>query len=178
MDYRNLAEEELKLRIAEQFFPTCDCAYRIGKIDFTGGPTRTAVRATSGQRGDHTGGAGDERIRDNQERHVIRCGVLRADGPCGRQAVRREGWGVGDKRAGGAHGKNGRITLRSYENHSVEKGYRVGAAVLRGRRCGVLRADGPCGRRAGKGEITPAARALHAAPLRKPRGRITLRPYK
>ena len=54
--------------------PPTDCAYRIGKIDFTGGPTRTAVRATSGQRGDHTGGAGDERIRDNQERHVIRCG--------------------------------------------------------------------------------------------------------
>ena len=35
MDYRNLAEEELKLRIAEQFFPTYDCAHRIGKIDFT-----------------------------------------------------------------------------------------------------------------------------------------------
>ena len=34
MDYRNLAEEELKLRIAEQFFPTYDCAHRIGKIDF------------------------------------------------------------------------------------------------------------------------------------------------
>ena len=33
MDYRNLAEEELKLRIAEQFFPTYDCAHRIGKID-------------------------------------------------------------------------------------------------------------------------------------------------
>ena len=58
MDYRNLAEEELKLRIAEQFFPTYDCAHRIGKIDFTGAkgarpvratsdPTRTAMRATS-----------------------------------------------------------------------------------------------------------------------------------
>ena len=35
MDYRNLAKEELKLRIAEQFFPTYDCAHRIGKIDFT-----------------------------------------------------------------------------------------------------------------------------------------------
>ena len=35
MDYRNLAEEELKLRIAEQFFPTYDCAHRIGKSDFT-----------------------------------------------------------------------------------------------------------------------------------------------
>ena len=28
MDYRNLAEEELKLRIAEQFFPTYDCTLR------------------------------------------------------------------------------------------------------------------------------------------------------
>ena len=28
MDYRSLAEEELKLRIAEQFFPTYDCALR------------------------------------------------------------------------------------------------------------------------------------------------------
>ena len=78
MDYRNLAEEELKLRIAEQFFPTCDCAHRIGKIDFTVavpvvGTQRDAsgakgarpvrgpkggrpMRATSGQGEDHTGG--------------------------------------------------------------------------------------------------------------------------
>ena len=58
MDYRNLAEEELKLRIAEQFFPTCDCAHRIGKIDFTGAKGARPVRATSGQRGDHTGDKG------------------------------------------------------------------------------------------------------------------------
>ena len=45
MDYRNLAEEELKLRIAEQFFPTYDCAHRIGKIDFT-----VAVPAVRAQR--------------------------------------------------------------------------------------------------------------------------------
>ena len=55
MDYRNLAEEELKLRIAEQFFPTYDCAHRIGKIDFTGAKGARPVRATSEQRGDHTG---------------------------------------------------------------------------------------------------------------------------
>ncbi len=35
IDYTGIAEEELKLRIAEQFFPTYDCAHRIGKIDFT-----------------------------------------------------------------------------------------------------------------------------------------------
>ena len=58
MDYRNLAEEELKLRIAEQFFPTYDCAHRIGKIDFTvaGAKGARPVRATSGQGEDHTGG--------------------------------------------------------------------------------------------------------------------------
>ena len=52
MDYRNLAEEELKLRIAEQFFPTYDCAHRIGKIDFTvaGAKGARPVRATSGYR--------------------------------------------------------------------------------------------------------------------------------
>ena len=58
MDYRNLAEEELKLRIAEQFFPTYDCAHRIGKIDFTvavpGPKGGRPVRATSGQEEDHT----------------------------------------------------------------------------------------------------------------------------
>ena len=56
MDYRNLAEEELKLRIAEQFFPTYDCAHRIGKIDFTvaGAKGARPVRATSGQEEDHT----------------------------------------------------------------------------------------------------------------------------
>ena len=36
MDYRNLAEEELKRRIAEQFFPADAGGNRIGKIDFTG----------------------------------------------------------------------------------------------------------------------------------------------
>ena len=35
MDYRNLAEEELKRRIAEQFFPTDAGGNRISKIDFT-----------------------------------------------------------------------------------------------------------------------------------------------
>ena len=69
MDYRNLAKEELKLRIAEQFFPTYDCAHRIGKIDFTvavpmvrtqrdasGAKGARSVRVTSGQEEDHTGG--------------------------------------------------------------------------------------------------------------------------
>ena len=69
MDYRNLAKEELKLRIAEQFFPTYDCAHRIGKIDFTvavpvvrtpcaasGAKGARPVRATSRQEEDHTGG--------------------------------------------------------------------------------------------------------------------------
>ena len=87
MDYRNLAEEELKLRIAEQFFPTYDCAHRIGKIDFTvampvvrtqrdasGGPTRTAVRA---------------RGRAHRRHVVPSCGRSYADG------------GAGDKRAKG-----------------------------------------------------------------------------
>ena len=33
-DYNNLQEEELKIRIAEQFFAAYDCGNRIGKIDF------------------------------------------------------------------------------------------------------------------------------------------------
>ena len=32
--YNNLQEEELKIRIAEQFFASYDCGNRIGKIDF------------------------------------------------------------------------------------------------------------------------------------------------
>ena len=32
--YNNLQEEELKIRIAEQFFTSYDCGNRIGKIDF------------------------------------------------------------------------------------------------------------------------------------------------
>ena len=32
--YNNLQEEELKIRIAEQFFAPYDCGNRIGKIDF------------------------------------------------------------------------------------------------------------------------------------------------
>lgn len=32
--YNNLQEEELKIRIAEQFFATYDCGNRLGKIDF------------------------------------------------------------------------------------------------------------------------------------------------
>ncbi len=52
MDYRNLAEEELKLRIAEQFFPTYDCAHRIGKIDFTVAvPVVRTQRDASGAKG-------------------------------------------------------------------------------------------------------------------------------
>ena len=55
MDYRNLAEEELKLRIAEQFFPTCDCAHRIGKIDFTVAvPVVGTQRDASGAKGVRT----------------------------------------------------------------------------------------------------------------------------
>ena len=38
--------------------PPTDCAYRIGKIDFTGAKGARPVRATSGQRGDHTGDKG------------------------------------------------------------------------------------------------------------------------
>ena len=34
MQYTNLQEEELKIRIAEQFFAAFDCGARIGKIDF------------------------------------------------------------------------------------------------------------------------------------------------
>ena len=34
IDYTGIAEEELKLRVAEAFFPQYDCAHRIGKIDF------------------------------------------------------------------------------------------------------------------------------------------------
>ena len=34
IDYTGIAEEELKLRVAEDFFPQYDCAHRIGKIDF------------------------------------------------------------------------------------------------------------------------------------------------
>ena len=32
--YNNLQEEELKIRIAEQFFAAYDCGNRLGKIDF------------------------------------------------------------------------------------------------------------------------------------------------
>ena len=84
------------------------------------------VRATSGQRGDHTGVKG------------VACS---------------------------APTETPRTHRVASVHRSVEKGYRVGAAVLRGRRCG---------RQAGKEEITPATRALHAAPLRKPRGRIAM----
>ena len=104
MDYRNLAEEELKLRIAEQFFPTYDCAHRIGKIDFTGAKGAQPVRATSGAKG-----------------------ARPMRGPKGGRPVRATSGQWEDHTSG---------TLRPYENHSVEKGYRVGAAVLRGRRCG------------------------------------------
>ena len=34
IDYTGIAEEELKLRVAEDFFPQYDTAHRIGKIDF------------------------------------------------------------------------------------------------------------------------------------------------
>ena len=33
-NYNTLQEEELKIRIAEQFFASYDCGNRIGKIDF------------------------------------------------------------------------------------------------------------------------------------------------
>ena len=78
MDYRNLAEEELKLRIAEQFFPTYDCAHRIGKIDFTvavpGPKGGRPVRATSGQGEDHTGPKGGRPMRatsGQEEDHTV-----------------------------------------------------------------------------------------------------------
>ncbi len=61
MDYRNLAEEELKLRIAEQFFPTYDCAHRIGKIDFT-----VAVPMVRTQR-DASGAKGARPVRATSE---------------------------------------------------------------------------------------------------------------
>ena len=50
MDYRNLAEEELKRRIAEQFFPADAGGNRISKIDFTGAKGARPVRGPKGGR--------------------------------------------------------------------------------------------------------------------------------
>ncbi len=50
MDYRNLAEEELKRRIAEQFFPADAGGNRISKIDFTGAKGARPVRGPKGRR--------------------------------------------------------------------------------------------------------------------------------
>ena len=44
--YSNLQEEELKIRIAEQFFASFDCGARIGKIDFCVTQPRTRHNAT------------------------------------------------------------------------------------------------------------------------------------
>ena len=44
--YNNLQEEELKIRIAEQFFASFDCGARIGKIDFCVTQPRTRHNAT------------------------------------------------------------------------------------------------------------------------------------
>ena len=44
--YSNLQEEELKIRIAEQFFAVFDCGARIGKIDFCVTQPRTRYNAT------------------------------------------------------------------------------------------------------------------------------------
>ncbi len=151
MDYRNLAEEELKRRIAEQFFPADAGGNRISKIDFTGAkgarPVRSPkggrpVRATSGQREDHTGGtlcrvAGDPHVTPVQKTvRLILCGGRAAcNALYGRIAMHPN--------------NNGRITLRP-----------------------ALRARGPCGRQAGKGKITPAARCAELRAI------LTLRPYR
>ena len=62
MDYRNLAEEELKLRIAEQFFPTYGLCLPHRQDRFyrrrAGAKGARPVRATSGQGEDHTGDKG------------------------------------------------------------------------------------------------------------------------
>ena len=116
MDYRNLAEAELKRRIATQLFPADAGGNRISKIDFTGAkgarPVRgpkggRPVRATSGQREDHTGGslcrvAGDPHVAPVQKTvRLILCGGRAAcNALYGRIAMHPN--------------NNGRITLRPY----------------------------------------------------------------
>ena len=125
MDYRNLAEAELKRRIAEQFFPADAGGNRISKIDFTGakgarlvrgpkggrsmrGPKGgRPVRATSGQREDHTGGtlcrvAGDPHVTPLQKtiRLILCGGRAGCNALYGRIAMHLN--------------NNGRITLRPY----------------------------------------------------------------
>ena len=47
--YNNLQEEELKIRIAEQFFASYDCGSRIGKIDFCAVQRQKVNTNTRGQ---------------------------------------------------------------------------------------------------------------------------------
>ena len=47
--YNNLQEEELKIRIAEQFFASYDCGNRIGKIDFCVTQIRDAKHVIAGE---------------------------------------------------------------------------------------------------------------------------------
>ena len=60
MDYRNLAEEELKLRIAEQFFPTYGLCLPHRQDRFY-------------RRSYADGGAGDERAKGRSHRRQGRC---------------------------------------------------------------------------------------------------------